>query len=65
GDAARAHYERVHYPPVLAALAHDGFRSGAAVTSGGERTFSFEFEHFERSWHRLTNLIAPAEADER
>lgn len=56
GDAARAHYERVHHPSMLAEFVARGFPRPPAAPRN-ERLFAFEFEQLEQSWHRLTNLI--------
>jgi hypothetical protein len=63
-DASRAHYERVHHPSILAAIVADGFRSAPPAAPDQERLFAFEFEHLERSWHRLTDLIPPEPSGE-
>jgi hypothetical protein len=63
-DASRAHYERVHHPSILAAIVADGFRSAPPAAPDQERLFAFEFEHLERSWHRLTDLIPPETSGE-
>jgi hypothetical protein len=59
GDAARSRYEKAHHPSLLADIVNRGFRGAPLPASPHERSFAFEFQQLEASWHRLTGLKPP------
>ena len=58
GNAARSRYETAHHPAILAGIVARDLGRQAMPIAPHERLFSFEFQHLERSWHRLTALMA-------
>ena len=54
GEAARAHYERLHNPRILAGLSASDFEDACACPSA-HRSFAYEFQHLEQSWHLLAD----------
>lgn len=53
GSAARAHYECLHAPSVLERINWCEFEDAGDCTPLVHRSFAYEFEHLEQSWHRL------------
>ena len=56
GVAARAQYDRVHHPTRLARAIAADFNGVTDDLPRTDRLFAFEFQHLQRSWHRLSEI---------